>query len=387
MVSVVWPGTSHTASQLILSLEAVGSKVGDTALETRVGGQHHDEPESVAELSACVVAELSVFTDWLDDHNVKGVVGEFGWPSDAVDAWHQVAEDWLEAADEAGVGWLAWAVGPFDATHKEALYTRSRSWPEGGVDRPVDTGRILESRLDETAVIRGLAVTGGSWGDWKPGFSNSDPGTYGKDWFYETAPTFDYVASRGYNTVRIDFRWERLQPEIYGPLDHVELGRIQEAVANAGRAGLGTVLDLHNYGEYRTAGGTRNALGSPGLPTSALSDLWVRLSDVFAKDQRVVAYGLMNEPHDLGGAEDWERMSQEVLMALRRRGDSKLILVPGYGWSHAQVWSGNHEDPWIDDPIDNHLYEAHHYWDVEHGGNYGQTPPFRSERGCSTPTS
>jgi Cellulase (glycosyl hydrolase family 5) len=322
-------------------------------------------------MEQCVLSELSVFTSWLEENDVEGVVSEFGWPNGSTESgWNAIAAEWLDAADQADLGLLAWAVGPFDSTRREAVYTRSEVWPEGAVDTPERPSSLLEKYMMGTGLLRGIAVTGGSWGDWKPSYSNTDPGVYGVDWFYETQATFDFLANRGFENVRIDFKWERIQPEPGGPLDDAELDRLRDVVERAGNAGLKVVLDLHNYGEYYSEGHVRNTIGSESLPVEAFVEIWRRLSLVFADDPTVVAYSLMNEPHDLGGSRLWEDATQAAVDGIRALDDQKLILVPGYGWSQVQEWSFHHPTAWIEDSASNFLYEAHHYWDRDHSGRY-----------------
>ena len=88
----------------------------------------------------------------------------------------------------------------------------------------------------------------------------------------------------------------------------------------------------------------------------------------------------MNEPTGLppgvGGlspARAWERNSQAVVDALRRHGDEKTIAVPGYDWSGVRGWRDTHPRGWIRDPGGNFVYEAHHYFDQHHAGEYPLT--------------
>ena len=145
---------------------------------------------------------------------------------------------------------------------------------------------------------------------------------------------------------------------------------------------MGVVLTLHNYGEYYLAPYGRVTVGDPKLPVDALADVWTKISRVFRSDSNVVAYLLMNEPHDLDthmldeagrdvtGAKLWELASQKTLTAIRRSGDSKLLLVPGYNWSHMDTWLRDHPVGWISDPARNFRYDAHQYWDLDGSGTY-----------------
>ena len=53
------------------------------------------------------------------------------------------------------------------------------------------------------------------------------------------------------------------------------------------------------------------------------------------------------------GAQTWETISQQVVTAIRANGDSKKILVPGYGFSGAKTWADNHPRAWITDTVNN----------------------------------
>lgn len=209
-------------------------------------------------------------------------------------------------------------------------------------------------------------------------FSNANPGVHGTAYMYDSQESFNYVASRGYDIVRLPFRWERLQPVLGQPLDAQELARLQAAVSRIKNAGMTTVLDLHNYGEYmRDVNGvpTRHTLGSAELPHSYFVDVWQRISAAFKGNPGVEAYGLMNEPHDIANAhgspaKNWEVASQAAVTAIRNNADTTKISVAGYGWSGVTVWTSLHPTPWITDPAQNMMYEAHHYWDRDTSGDY-----------------
>ncbi len=66
----------------------------------------------------------------------------------------------------------------------------------------------------------------------------------------------------------------------------------------------------------------------------------------------------------------WQSVSQSALNAIRANNDTTLVMVPGYDFSHAYNWSTNHPTTWITDSANNFRYEAHHYWDSDHSGNY-----------------
>lgn len=338
-----------------------------------------------------VRAELGRFTDWLAQNGVEGYVGEVGWPDDyAGDAsrWNALANAWY--ADAAGLWVTQWSTGEWWGTnYKLAVYEDRRSpdgWPDG-VDSANTQAAVTEAHPTTASYLRGVNVSGAEFGapfslDPTSRFSNKNPGRYDRAYHYDRQATFDYLASRGIELIRLQFRWERIQPAPGRPLNKTELRRLKAAVRRARNAGLGVILDVHNFGDYyieRNGRGVRYPIGSDRLPISRFADLWRRLSHNFEGTPGVAGYGLMNEPAGMprvGGlspAEVWEKASQKALDAIRSNGDRTLVLVQGYAWAGAQRWPDNHPASWIDDPAENFRYEAHHYWDRNNSGAYANS--------------
>ena len=194
------------------------------------------------------------------------------------------------------------------------------------------------------------------------------PGTVFKDYIYPDIADMRYFQSLGMNTFRLPFLWERVQPKLFGALDSAELSRIVSTVADARSIGACVILDVHNYGEYRS-----RPIGSVDVPREAFIDLWTRLQPSF-KDTDHVAFGLMNEPSKLPTAE-WAATAQETVLALRKKGAENLILVPGGGWSGAHAWFSkdagtSNADAFrsFHDPANNYMLETHQYADSDSSG-------------------
>lgn len=350
------------------------------AAPTAVGA----DPSCTDELTTRVQSELGVFTRWLEAHDVEGVIGEVGWPDDeggAADRWNALADAWYRDADAADLWVMAWATGEWWGDYPLAVYEADGSGP---VSQPNTQARVVESHLGSSGVLRGVNSAGGEFGtpgplDATSAFSNHTPGTYGTSHHYDSSATFHYLATRGIEVVRLPFRWERVQPELGGPLDPEEMGQLRAAVDRATDAGLHVVLDVHNYGAYwRWDGsrGVRTPIGSDALSIDEFADLWRRLATHFIGTAGVVGYGLMNEPVGLpsiGGrspAEVWEQAAQAAVTAIRQVDRTTTVLVGGYEWSGAQRWDAVHDDAWIDDPAGAIRYEAHHYFDRDNSGKY-----------------
>jgi hypothetical protein len=326
--------------------------------------------------------ELRVFTEWLEANGAKGYIGEVGWPDVHVAQWNSVADRWYAVADRAGLWVTAWATGEWWGTDYPLAIYEDRV-PGAGVDSRNDQAQVLEAHPTAPGYLRGINVAGGEFAapsaDPQSPFSNAHPGAYGIDYHYDSQSTFEYLGERGVRLVRIPFRWERVQRALGARLAGQEVKRLKRVVARAGAAGLKVILDMHNYGAYYLFNGdigVRRPIGSAHCSLGHFANVWKRLSYQFKGVRNVVGYGLMNEPvklpasSRLSAARLWERASQRALNAIRANEDRKLVLISGYNYSGVQSWTAQHPDAWIHDRANRFRYEAHHYWDVDHSGDY-----------------
>lgn len=328
-------------------------------------------PRAVDAIERRTLSELRSFTRWLRRHDQRGFVGEVGWPA-ADPRWQALARRWYSAADEARLWVTNWATGEWWADDYPLASYRP-AIAKGSIGRPDRQAAVIEAHR---GAGRGVNVAGGAFGapsiDATSPFSAAAPGVIETAYHFDGPATYGYLRTRGIGLVRIECRWERLQPRLGEALDLVELTRVRAALDAARDAGLAAVLDVHNYGAYYLAEGgqgVRRALGSPQLPVEALGDLWARLVEALGPGRRRVAWGLMNEPVRMPGeAATWERASQLAVDAIRARGDRHLVVVGGYEWSGIQVFARRHPRPWIRDGAVR--YEAHHYFDLDHSSRY-----------------
>jgi endoglucanase len=194
-----------------------------------------------------------------------------------------------------------------------------------------------------------------------------NPGIYGKDYVYPPASELDYYAGKGFEVVRLPFRWERLQRSLFGNLDETELSRIRDFVAAAGSRNMRVILSPHNFGRYLLDG--RDLLiGTQEVPVEAFADFCKKLATAFRGDRAVYALSLMNEPHDTGGR--WPAIAQAGLDAIRQVDPERLVLAPGDQWSGAWSWRQYNEGFVLSDPANRIAYEAHQYFDLDHSGTY-----------------
>lgn len=237
--------------------------------------------------------------------------------------------------------------------------SRSRFW------KTVTTmiaSTILASNAASAGCLRGVNLAGAEFGD--------VTGVYGKDYIYPSDATISYFAQKGFNAVRLPFRWEHLQPELNKAFDAGEHTRLTEAIGRLKRAGLIVILDVHNYARYRG-----ELIGSGSVPNSAFADFWKRLAGEYRNDP-AVQFGLMNEPYDMA-ATQWLSAANAAIAAIRQAGASNLILVPGTNWTGAHSWLN--DDPeqanskvmlGVEDAADNYAYEVHQYLDSDFSGTH-----------------
>lgn len=198
------------------------------------------------------------------------------------------------------------------------------------------------------------------------------PGVLYKDYVYPNAADIDYIKSTGANIIRLPFRWERVQPELFKPLDPNELRQIMSVVNQASESGLCVILDVHNYAIYRG-----QVIGSDAVSKEAFIDLWKRLAAEFDNPDKTI-YGLMNEPEKIG-IDQWAPIAQLTVNELRSAGAKNIILVPGGRWSGAHEWmkqrgatSNAQAFAKFSDPLHRTWLEAHQYADANFSGTNQQ---------------
>ena len=372
----------------------VGALAGTVAAGLLLAGGDRPDPAPTCDpLADRAVSDLTVFTSWLAEHHVAGVIGEVGWPSSPNDDWASVAAPWVNTALGRGVGLYVWgAAENWAPTYPLAVYRNS---PTGGLVAGTQSWlveRVSASSGAGVAALRGVALSGPSFGAALDGstssYSSRHPGVRGIDYAYPSRRFLVQLSQRGVRSVRLAVMWERLQSRPFGPLAPGEVGELRRVLRDASELGMSVVIDLHNYGRYAegSASGARRVLrvGSDALPASSLADLWRRVARELRGSPALAAYGLMNEPHDLpGGAARWEETTREVVAAIREIDPSTLVLVPGYGWSAAADWRENHPMPWVQGP--GVAYEAHQYFDYDRTGRY--LLPIDEENALATKTS
>ena len=226
------------------------------------------------------------------------------------------------------------------------------------------TMMISQPALSASACFRGINIAGAEFGDLG--------GKVDKAYTWPTANTLDYFAGKGFNTVRLPFRWERLQPRLMGKFDAAEYKRLQDTVEMIRSRGMRVIHNPHNYARYYG-----ETIGSPKVPNKAFADFWTKLATPYANDDMVV-FGLMNEPNKMPVAQ-WVEAANAATDAIRNTAKAgNLVLVPGTAWTGAHSWmqpiDGEPNGVALGkfhDPANNFAFEVHQYFDEDFSGTKG----------------
>ena len=176
-------------------------------------------------------------------------------------------------------------------------------------------------------VLPGINISGGEFG--------GTGGTLGSNYIYPSTAEMRSYAAQGFKLLRVPFRWERLQPNLYGPLSEVDRKALKSVVTQANALGLTVILDMHNYGA-RQVKGSAALVGSGTLATTALTNAWVKIMEDYRSNPKVWI-GLMNEPNRQTAAQ-WWAIAGQVTKDIRAQKISNKLLIPGTAWTGAHNW-------------------------------------------------
>jgi endoglucanase len=194
------------------------------------------------------------------------------------------------------------------------------------------------------------------------------PGLYNRNYTYADESYYKRHSELGFKLVRLGFLWERIQPKLGTELDAAELARIKQSLDFAQKHGIKVILDMHNY--YRYYG---KLINSPEVPRAQLASTWRRMAQQLSAHPALYGYGLMNEPYNTSNGL-WPKTALETAQAIRTVDSSKWIMVAGDRFSNAFFWEQYNSqlisDPWMRDPKNNLVFEAHQYLDKDHSGTY-----------------
>ncbi|KAI4767738.1 cellulase-domain-containing protein, partial [Aureobasidium sp. EXF-8846] len=195
-----------------------------------------------------------------------------------------------------------------------------------------------------------------------------DPGTTGQ------AQMNHFVKDDKLNAFRLPVGWQYLvNKNLGGTLDSTFFAKYDQQMTYCLNSGAALcILDLHNYARWNG-----QIVGSSGGPTNAqFASVWSQLAAKYASKPKV-AFGIMNEPHDLTDINAWATTVQAAVTAIRKAGATQnLILLPGNDWTHASNFVDNgsaaalNKITNLDGSKSNLVFDVHQYSDSDNSGTH-----------------
>ncbi|OCL04133.1 glycoside hydrolase family 5 protein [Glonium stellatum] len=182
-----------------------------------------------------------------------------------------------------------------------------------------------------------------------------------------------FVSSDNLNTFRLPVSWQYLVADtLGGPINSENFAAYDELVQGCIAAGAALcIIDIHNYARWN--GGI---VGQGGPSDNDFIGLWSQLAAVY-NDTEQIAFGIMNEPHDLSLG-TWAETLQAVVNAIRSAGaNSNIILLPGSGYCAAGGFLDDSaaflkgiQNP--DGGTEGLVFDVHQYLDFDHSGRHAE---------------
>ena len=166
---------------------------------------------------------------------------------------------------------------------------------------------------------------------------------------------FTEIRHGGFDFVRLNLQAFRFM-DAKNRLDPAWLAKLDDVVREAGKAGLGVIIDEHDFNPC-----------SEDLDAcrTKLSAFWEQVAPRFAKAPRNVAFELLNEPHDKLNGDVWNGLFATELAIVRQTNPSRIVVV---GPTH---WNSLKDLPLLKLPADRNLLVTFHYYEPFHFTHQG----------------
>jgi endoglucanase len=146
-----------------------------------------------------------------------------------------------------------------------------------------------------------------------------------------------FVQQSGLNAFRLPVGWQFLVNTVGGPLNATSFATYDKLVQGCLKSGAAVcIVDVHNYARF-----DGKIIGQGGPANEVLVNLWTQLATKYAQESKI-AFGVMNEPHDIPNIETWAETVQAVVTGIRNAGATKqMILMPGNNFTSAGAFIEN----------------------------------------------
>ena len=158
---------------------------------------------------------------------------------------------------------------------------------------------------------------------------------------------FGEIHKAGFDFVRVVLQAFK-HMDAQNRLDPAWLAELDDVVREANRAGLGVIVDEHDFDSCSK---------DVDMCRARLSAFWRQVAPRYANAPRNVAFELLNEPHDNLNGEPWNKLFAEELAIVRQTNPTRIVVV---GPTH---WNSLNDLPLLKLPADPNLLVTFHYYD------------------------
>ncbi|KAK3679722.1 hypothetical protein LTR78_000098 [Recurvomyces mirabilis] len=185
-----------------------------------------------------------------------------------------------------------------------------------------------------------------------------------------------FVTDDGLNAFRLPVSWQYLVNGVLGGSINANNLAIYDKLVQACIASGAALceIDIHNYARWNG-----KIIGQDsGAPTNAqFASFWGSLAAKYANNNKV-AFGIMNEPHDLD-INLWATTVQAAVTAIRQAGaTTNYVLIPGTNYASAGQFLDNGSGAALlpvhnpDGTFTNIIFDVHKYLDSDNSGTHPQ---------------
>jgi len=149
-----------------------------------------------------------------------------------------------------------------------------------------------------------------------------------------TRDDIDWIASQGFNMVRIPMGWRGLtsQTDLAPPTsltwNEAAFARLDAVLSWCAEDGIWAVLDIQEApgGQNEYNGEPSTLYTDPAMQALTVS-LWEEISRRYQDHDEVAAYSLLAEPMSAPSTEDRDAVYDPIVKAIRARGDDHLLVI------------------------------------------------------------
>lgn len=181
-----------------------------------------------------------------------------------------------------------------------------------------------------------------------------------------------FVKDDKLNAFRLPVGWQYLVASPGATLTSANFAHYDALVQGCLNSGASLcIIDIHNYARWNGA-----IIGQGGPTNAQFANTWSQIAAKYKGESRI-AFGVMNEPHDIPDIKAWAASVQAAVTAIRQAGaTSQLILLPGNGYTSAGTFvsSGSADalnavtNP--DGSKTNLIMDVHKYLDSDNSGTH-----------------